>query len=125
MANEFDMSFSINYDSKIGPEFTVALANILRTQSDKRHVHHLMSVATAEEAIPLGELTAPFGLFVAVNWDETNYVEVRLPGTGAGNDTNKIPPLCFLITWMGSDVSAPYIIANTAACKVEYWLWMP
>lgn len=125
MANEFDLSFSVEYDSKLGSNaaFTVALANILRTQSTKKYVRHLQAIGITEEALDLGELSS-LGWCVAMNLDETNYLELR-SATGASNDIIRIDPLCFAVFRWGSDVTAPFAIANTAACNLDYIIWAP
>lgn len=124
MADEFDLSFSVIYDSNIGPAFPVALADVLVSQTTKKFVHHAPSIGVTEEALALGELSAPFGLFIGINRDDTNYLEIR-SATGAANDIVKIPAGGFAVFFMGSDITAPYAIATTAACVLEYWLFAP
>ena len=54
------------------------------------------------------------------NLDPTNYLEIRM-ATGASNDHIRIPPgKTAGPFWFGSDVTAPYAIANTAVCMLEY-----
>lgn len=123
MANEFDLSFTLAYDNKLGTEFTIALANILRSQATKKFVHHYQNIGITEEALDLGELSS-LGWCVAINWDETNYLELR-SATGASNDIIRVDPLAFAVFRWGSDVTAPFAIANTATCNLEYWIFAP
>lgn len=88
--------------------------------SGTKYTKHAQTIGTSEEAIDLGEITTP-GWIVAINRDKTNYVELRL-GTGASLDMIKLPAKngCALFH-AGSDMSAPFAIANTAACRVEFF----
>jgi hypothetical protein len=80
-----------------------------------------VSVATAEQVLDLDGITAAGAMLIGVNRDTVNYLEIR-SGTGAANDIVKVlagEPCCFRF---GSDITAPYIIANTAAVQFEYRL---
>lgn len=124
MPNEFDISASIVYADSEGTEITAAVENVLRSITTKLVIHHKQSIGTTEEALDLGGLTAPLGWFFGINWDTSNYLEVR-SGTGASNDIVRVDPLCPCLFRWGSDVTAPYAIANTAAVQFEYWIWAP
>lgn len=83
-----------------------------------RFVHNIQQIGTSEEALKLGEL-ATLGVTWMRNLDTTNFLEVR-SGTGASNDFYKfLPGEAWCWRW-GSDVTAPYAIADTAACYLEY-----
>jgi hypothetical protein len=82
---------------------------------------HEVSVATSEQVLNLGGVTAAKALIVIKNHDTSNYVEVRT-ATGAGNDAYFVAPGECHAWRFGTDVTAPYIIANSAACKVSYRL---
>lgn len=89
--------------------------------SSTKVIGGIISVGTSEEAIPLGEVTAAGGHMTVVNLDDSNYIELR-DATGASNDVIKVPAgECAMFRW-GSDVTAPYWIANTAAVRVNYRL---
>jgi len=87
----------------------------------KKFVSGKISVGTSEEAIPLGEVTS-LGWAVFKNLDTTNYVELR-SASGAANDIIKLKAGEGCAFRFGSDVTAPYLIANTAACQVEYKIY--
>jgi hypothetical protein len=122
MANELTVYASVAYEDSEGtehPAFGVAGDSVSVTT--KKFVSGKVSVGTTEEAIPLGEVSS-LGYAVFKNLDSTNYVELRM-ASGASNDHIKIAAgeaCCFRF---GSDVSAPYLIANTAACQVEYRIY--
>lgn len=85
-----------------------------------RYVKARQTIGTSEEALGLGDLAgATLGVFVVKNLSLTNYVEIR-SGTGAGNDIVKLlPGECWAWRW-GSDVTAPYAIANTNPVLIEF-----
>jgi hypothetical protein len=87
----------------------------------KVFTHQKVSVATSEQAMNLGGVTAALAEIFIVNRDESNYVELR-SASGAGNDVVRLAPGRPALFQFGSDITAPYLIANTAACVVEYVL---
>lgn len=124
MASEALASFSLMYR-----ETAIAAAiaflqgtDFADTLSTLKYTSSIVSVGfAAEEAIPLGEVSS-LGWFAAKNLDTTNYVEIR-HATGASNDIVKLLPNnggC-MFHW-GSDVTAPYWIADTAAVRVQFLL---
>lgn len=123
MSNEFTISASVGYDDSEGTEFAVAVADVLRSITSKLFVRHKQSIGTSEEALNIGDLSS-LGWAFFVNRDEVNYVEIR-SATGADNDIIRIDPLCPALFRFGSDVTAPFAIANTAAVQLEYTIWAP
>jgi hypothetical protein len=122
VASELDITATIGYEDSEGdthPAFGVADLSV--TVATKKFVQGKISVGTSEEAIPLGEVTS-LGFAVFVNRDTTNYVEIR-SAAGASNDIIKLKAGEPALFRFGSDVSAPYIIANTAACQVSYRIY--
>lgn len=81
-------------------------------------------VGTSEEALALGDVDPSSGngaLLYIINRDPTNFVTLR-PATGAA-DMAKLPPgLPALLFLDPTDAAAPFVIANTAACRIEYFL---
>jgi hypothetical protein len=120
MANEIELGVSFSY-AKNDAEFELVLSGLLATVTGNACIRHVQSIGTTEEALDLGGLAAPLGWSAFRNLDPTNYLEVR-SGTGAGNDIIKIPPLKFAVFHWGSDVTAPFAIANTAACLLDYFI---
>jgi hypothetical protein len=121
MADELDISASITYEDAEATAFTVAVADVLRSVTTKLFVHHKQNVGITEEALDLGGL-ATLGWAFFINRDDTNYCEIR-SATGAGNDVIRVDPLCPALFRFGSDVTAPFAIATTAAVQLEYWIW--
>jgi hypothetical protein len=120
MANELTASGSLVFDDG-DTVVSLDVSEFLVTLTTVRFTRVRQQVGTSEEAINLGEVAgASLGWMIAINRDTTNYVELR-SATGAGNDVVKLPAgNGFAIFHWGSDVSAPFAIANTAACWVDF-----
>ena len=117
MANEITISASLGLEDSESSDELLQLASTLFNITTKVYVKNKQNVGTSEEAIELGTISS-LGWAIFINRDATNYVEIRT-GTG-GNDIVKIPAGGVALFHFGSDVTAPYIVANTAACQVEY-----
>lgn len=78
-----------------------------------------MSVPTTAggTALPLGDVTTPGYCFIR-NTDPTNYITVK--PAAAGVDTIKIKAGEFAVFRFAA--AAPAVLANTAACVIEYLL---
>ena len=125
MANELSVSMSFTYEKGNVEEISRTVSAKLVTVSGNRIFHHIQAIGfAAEEALNLGELSSPFGWFWAKNLDDTNYVEIRF-GTGASLDMVRLNAgePCFFR--LGSDITAPYAIANTASVDLEYVIFPP
>lgn len=118
MANEITLSGTLSYADSEELDVELAVESFLASVSTKRAFKHKMTVTTAEVAIELGTITS-LGWAMFVNRDSTNYLELR-SASGAANDLIKIPPGGFAIFYFGSDVTAPYAIADTASCSMVY-----
>lgn len=120
MAYELTISGAI-IDSEDDAEFSAQDIEVSR--SGNRSFGGVQSVGfSADEAINLGELSgATLGYALFKNLDATNYVEIRVADDGA--DIIKLRPGKIALFEFGSDVTAPFAIANTAACRVKYKIW--
>jgi hypothetical protein len=120
MADESTVTIAHKYLDDAGVELVnFGVADFVSDCATDTPLHRVQSVATTEAALNLAGLTAAGALFIGKNLDETNYLEIRT-GTGASNDAVKLlagEACCFRF---GSDITAPYVIANTAACLLEY-----
>ena len=124
MANEVTVTATLVYSDGSVASFTRTLSALGVTVTTKKFIHHVQSIGTSEEALDLGELVAPLGWAWFKNLDSTNYVEVRM-ATGASNDhvrMNAGEPALFRF---GSDVTAPFAIANASAVLLEYIIVLP
>lgn len=121
MANELTINIRVEY-SKSGTEITwpdAAKQTHTITVTGTRFLHNRQAIGTSEEAIDLGDLSTG-GWFFGVNRDATNYLEIRA-GT-ALTDLVKLKAGEVCMFRISADASAPFAIANTAACDLEYWL---
>lgn len=118
MADEIRVNASLQYEDDELTTIALSLSEFIGDITTKLYVKHKHNVGTSEEAMELGALSA-LGWCIAVNRDDTNFVEIR-SATGASNDIIKIPAGAAALFHFGSNVTAPYIIADTAACQVEY-----
>lgn len=120
MADELKITLSVRF-GKSGTLVNETYTDSV-TVSGTTFLHNRQQVGTTEEALLLGDAAAG-GYCFMVNRDVTNYVEVRLPGTGAANDGIRLKAGECALFRLGSDATAPFIIANTAPVNVEYWLF--
>jgi hypothetical protein len=121
MANEITITTTLTY-AKNGVTWVsrTDTTTIDQTASGVSFVQVVQNVGTSEEAITLGDISTP-GFLRVKNLDATNFVLIR-HGTG-GSDLVKLKPgeHC-LLRLDDTDASAPYIIADTAACDCEITL---
>ena len=118
MADECTLTAKLEYSDSEDTEVSLLLEDFLSSVATKKVIRGKVSVGTSEEAIPLGEATSP-GWFMAINRDETNYVEIKTATGGTIFAKMKAGEPCGPIR-LGSGAQVPYWIANTAACQVDY-----
>lgn len=80
-----------------------------------------IEVGTTEQALEFDDVTIPDSIIVIQNLDATNYVGVRL--ASGDSQTVKIKPGECWAFRLGDGVTAPYLVANSAACEVLVWLF--
>ena len=92
------------------------------TVSGTTPVHQVISVATTQQALDMGEITgAVFPCYLYIkNLDATNFVKLR--AAVAGSYIAKLTAGQEALIPLDATVVAPYIVADTAACLVEYLL---
>lgn len=118
MANELTISATFAFTDGVTELFERTLSEITANSSNKKMVHVIASIGTAEEAMQLGETSGALGYCLIRNLDGTHFVEVR--AATAGTKIVKILAGKFALFQFGSGVTAPFIIADTGACSVEY-----
>ncbi len=126
MANELTMSAAISYEDDSFTDEGLSLEEVVKSVTTKKFIKHKQSVGTSEEAIVLGEVTTP-GYAFFINRDPTNYIELKVATGGAifarlDPDTNQDGKGGFAFLKLGSGAAAPYAMANTAACLMEYFV---
>lgn len=116
MANEITLSGNLSYSDANGAKQELGVESLLQSVTTKITYRGQQSIATSETTLELGKVSS-VGYVIIINRDDTNYVEVK---TGAsGTIFAKLPPGGFCILYLGSGVTAPVAIANTAACVID------
>lgn len=116
MASELTLSASVTYADNEGADESLSVADLLATVSAKRYTKLKQNVGTAEEAVVLGEVTAP-GWAMFINRDASNFVNLKVATSGAV--FAKLKPGEFALLRLGSGAQAPFAQADTAACQLE------
>lgn len=94
------------------------LIEITVSMSGDKMIHQIQEVGTTEEYLAVGDVTP--GFLLIRNLDPTNYVELNT-GASPANYTVKVKAGEIALFRMA--YTAIKIIANTAACDVEFWLF--
>ncbi len=116
MANELTLSASIKF-AKGNRSANMSKSGLQLDVTGTNYVSKTQVVGTTAEALDKGEMTTP-GYVLIKNNDTTNFVEVR-DGSG-GADVVKIRAGGFALFQLAT--ATPFVIADTAACEIEYVL---
>lgn len=119
MANEITHSSSLSFLKDGVSGNTMAVARSQYTVTGYRYFRQVQSVTTSEAALQLGSL-ASLGWCFMKNLDATNFVQVKTATAGAL--MLKLKAGESAVFRFGSGVTAPFIIADTGTCKVEYMI---
>ena len=124
MANELTLTGSVTYDDAVrSASLSVSTRQVNITT--KRPIKFVQNIGTSEEALELGDITPRYAMIR--NLDTTNFVSFRVASGGANAirlsaDTAGTGKGGFMIVEFGSGMTAPFLIADTAACDVEVLL---
>lgn len=117
MANELTINCSLVYDDGDIPEpIQLFVTDALATLTTAKPVFNVQTIATTETTINLGGVTT-LGWVLFVNLDDTNYVEIKTAASGTVIGKMR-PGKPYGPVEMGSGVTAPVAIANSASCRV-------
>ncbi len=116
MADELTLGCSLKME-KDGKSVGLSRPGLRFDQTGTDYVLETQTVGITEEALRLGDITTP-GRILITNLDQTNFVTFRR-ATGEGAAVKLMPgePNSFRC---GS--TAPFLIADTAPCEVEFLL---
>lgn len=118
MANEVSLTFSLGAYKALAMSSAIGRSRtgLLFTMNGLTYIEGTLSILTSATLIPLGGVTAPHWAFFA-NLDATNFI--RLRNGAAGADLGRLYPgeAC---PFPLDNACAPYAIADTAACYLEY-----
>lgn len=121
MANEITVNGSLAIVDATSPAKAVQSGDVSQTITTHQQILQKLSVATVATAIPVVGLTAP-GWAIFVNRDPTNYIDLYTDNGANKKAFARLPPggtPCGPF-FLGTDAKAPYALAHTAACLMEY-----
>lgn len=123
MADELTINVSVQYEDENDVQMSLACpTDFLATIASATPLAYQgsQSIATTETTIGLGGITS-LGYMLLINRDPTNYVEIK---TGAsGTIIAKLDPAGGMALFkVGSGITAPVAIANSAACVIEKFI---
>lgn len=121
MAAEATISASLLFDNGIvnvpGPQ----VAGLRFDISGAKYNKTVQNVGTSEEALQLGETSGSLGWCLIKNLDNTNYVKLKTATSGT-IFAKLLPKGGCALFYFGSDVTAPFVQADTAACNIEIYI---
>jgi len=112
VADELSIAVELNYSKSGVTEEITHTDNVTVTGSEI--LRCIQSVGTSEEALELGQDIGTPGYVFLKNLDDTNFVSIRR-GTGESNMIKLLPGECALFRMAAT---APFAIADTAACRL-------
>lgn len=126
MAQEVTMGVSIAYDDNLQSD-SQTIEEVKVTIAGKRYTRLIQIIGITEEAIKLGEITAPTA-FLFQNLDPTNIVQIRR-ATGETAFASLAPDVNgdgkggFVAgSGLGSGAQAPFAIALVAVCRLAVFV---
>lgn len=121
MADELHLTGLAYYRDSVGAESFMQCLDDTIDVATKKTTRLQQSIGTAEEAIQLGEVSLTGAIVMLKNLDPTNYIEIKI-GTGGTIIGKLTPTRRFLILPVGSGITAPFAIANVAACVMDIFI---
>lgn len=116
-ATQLTCNASLAYDDGVSDPITLQIANFLVPVATKVVFRGQKSIGITDTVIPLGGV-ATLGYFVFVNLDVTNYIDVKV--AASGTIIARLDPAGgFLVGKIGSGITAPNALANTAPAIMD------
>ncbi len=119
MASELTLSAVLEYADSESASVGLIVRDFVASVATKKYVLLKQNIGITEEALKLGELTS-LGWALFINRDLTNFIELRV-STGSTKFAKLLAGEPALFRF-GSGVTAPYAIADTSPCQLEYLL---
>lgn len=119
MSQEITLSGSLSFTDATGATDSLQTpSSTTDSPGSLTYIKQKQSVTTSPVALNLGGL-ASLGWLEIINRDTTNYVTVL--NQSSGKVIGKIlPGKSFGPIYCGTDVTAPFVQANTATCLIEF-----
>lgn len=119
-AISFTGSLTVYNPTSMAAAVARSVTDLLFNQTGDMYVQGTMSIATSATVIPLGGVTNPHWAFF-MNHDDTNNLTIRNGASGA-DLIQLFPGECAFVPL--AVASVPYGLANTAACELEFMIFM-
>lgn len=119
MANEITINASIAYDDDVVTEST-SVTDLKVTLTTQKCFRTIQTIATSDTALKLGDI-GTLGFMFLKNLDTVNFVSLKTAASGTIIGKLKAGETYGPIR-VGSGITAPAMIADTAACRVEVFL---
>ena len=119
MASEITITCSMAFAKGNVASISRASTGLARDVTGSAYHANVQSVGTSEEAILLGDAGVG-GYFWGKNLDSTNFIKIRAATGIADLVRLKAGDVCLFR--IDSGATAPYAIADTATCLLEYLL---
>lgn len=120
MADELTVNSSMAYADADQVEAAMQVRDVKITTTSPGVFYFAQNYGIVETPLVSGGISG-IGMLMLRNLDPTNYVEV-LSGSGGLVIGKMLPGESYGPIRRGSSLTNPYLIANTAACKVEVML---
>lgn len=122
MANEITLTASLSgYKAAImGSAVAKSVTNFLATMTGNIIAEGSVSIATSDTAIPMGQVTQP-NWCAFHNCDSTNFIKLKTASGGAYFARLYAGAWAFFP--LEITLTAPYALADTAACVLEYLIF--
>lgn len=117
MASELSLTVSATFTKSPLVALTMNPGQLSVTVSGDNYVRNVQSVGTTVEALLLGDVATP-GYVLMHNCDTTNYIDVRANNT----DVPVVKLKAGEYALFRLAATAPFVKADTGACKLEYFL---
>lgn len=119
MANEITINATLAYSDTEFADEMLSIVDAQMSITTKGYTKNKQLIGITEEAIKLGEL-ATLGWAIFINRDVTNFINLKI-ATG-GTIFAKLWPGKPAFLYIGSGITAPFAIADTAPCNLEYMI---
>jgi len=117
MASEITVNASLVYEDAEGSAGSLSNSDDIISVTTKKIARHRQAIATSDTVINLGGISS-MGWFMLKNLDTVNYVEIKTASSGTIIG-KMLPGETYGPVRIGSGVTAPAAIANSASCDID------
>ena len=116
MANELKIKLKVDYKPATEDSLSTYWLEKYISMTGTEFIHGIQSIGITEEAIEKITDIATIGFCVFKNLDSTNYIEIGLTGSYS------VKLKAREIAMFRADADL-YALADTGACRLEYWIF--